>query len=58
VPDRHRPQHPLLQVHGLAGFGVGHLPDFMLALNEAASLVHAAVPHDPECALFLVISPR
>jgi DNA-binding transcriptional LysR family regulator len=42
----------------LAGFGVGHLPDFMLTPNEVASLVHAAVPHDPDCALFLVGSPR
>ncbi len=30
----------------MAGFGVGHLPDFMLAPNEAASLVRAAVQHD------------
>jgi len=42
----------------LAGFGVGHLPDFMLSVDEAAKLVHAAVPHDPDCALFLVTSPR
>jgi DNA-binding transcriptional LysR family regulator len=42
----------------LAGFGVGHLPDFMLTPDEAASLVHAAVPHDPDCAMFLVASPR
>jgi DNA-binding transcriptional LysR family regulator len=42
----------------LAGFGVGHLPDFMLSPDEAATLVHAAVPHDPDCALFLVASPR
>jgi DNA-binding transcriptional LysR family regulator len=42
----------------LAGFGVGHLPDFMLTPSEAASLVHAAVPHDPDCGLFLVASPR
>src|SRR5262249_15858998 len=30
----------------VAGFGVGHLPDFMLTPAEAASLVQAAVPHD------------
>ncbi len=42
----------------LAGFGVGHLPAFMLTAHEAASLVHAAVPHDPECALYLVASPQ
>lgn len=42
----------------LAGFGVGHLPDFMLTYQEAATLCRAQVPHDPECALFLVASPR
>jgi DNA-binding transcriptional LysR family regulator len=38
----------------MAGFGVGDLPDFMLTPNEAARLVGASVPHDPDCALFLV----
>ena len=41
----------------LAGFGVGDLPDFMLAPGEAATLGRAQVPHDPDCALFLVAAP-
>src|SRR5262249_35903590 len=41
----------------LAGFGVGELPDFMLAAPERRALVHARVPHDPHCGLFLVSAP-
>jgi len=42
----------------LAGFGVGELPDFMLAADEAAALVAAKVPHDPDCGIYVVASPR
>ena len=38
----------------LAGFGVGEVPDFMLTPDETATLVPAAVPHDPDCGLYLV----
>ncbi|MCA9520414.1 MAG: LysR family transcriptional regulator [Myxococcales bacterium] len=38
----------------LAGFGVGALLNFMINPNERETLVHAAVPHDPECALYLL----
>jgi LysR family hydrogen peroxide-inducible transcriptional activator len=38
----------------LAGFGVGQLPDFMLSAEERKALCRAQVPHDPDCALFLV----
>ena len=38
----------------LAGFGVGEVPDFMLTPDETAALVPAAVPHDPDCGLYLV----
>lgn len=38
----------------LAGFGIGEIPDFMLAPAETATLSAAAVPHDPDCALYLV----
>jgi DNA-binding transcriptional LysR family regulator len=41
----------------LAGFGVGDLPDFMLAPAEIATLGRAQVPHDPDCGLFLVAAP-
>jgi DNA-binding transcriptional LysR family regulator len=41
----------------LAGFGVGALLDFMLAPAERRTLVHARVPHDPDCALYLVSAP-
>jgi LysR family cys regulon transcriptional activator len=41
----------------LAGFGVGELPDFMLAGPERRALVSARVPHDPHCGLFLVSAP-
>jgi LysR family cys regulon transcriptional activator len=41
----------------LAGFGVGDLPDFMLAGAERRTLVRAQVPHDPDCGLFLVTAP-
>src|SRR5437763_173222 len=42
----------------LAGFGVGEIPDFMVGPAEAAHLVRAAVPHDPECALYVVGAPQ
>ncbi len=38
----------------LAGFGVGDLPAFMLTSEERALLVAAAVPHDPDCGLYVV----
>jgi len=38
----------------LAGFGVGDLPAFMLSREERAGLCAAAVPHDPDCALYVV----
>jgi DNA-binding transcriptional LysR family regulator len=38
----------------LAGFGVGDLPDFMLTRDERRRLVAAELPHDPECALYLI----
>lgn len=38
----------------LAGFGVGALLNFMITASERAQLVHAAVPHDPDCALYLL----
>ena len=38
----------------LAGFGVGDLPAFMLTHDERAGLVAAAVPHDPDCNLYVV----
>jgi LysR family hydrogen peroxide-inducible transcriptional activator len=38
----------------LAGFGIGEIPDFMLAPAEIATLAAAAVPHDPDCGLYLV----
>jgi DNA-binding transcriptional LysR family regulator len=38
----------------LAGFGVGDLPAFMLSPEERKALCRAQVPHDPDCALFLV----
>ena len=41
----------------LAGFGVGELPDFMLTRDERSLLVHARIPHDPDCALFLARAP-
>ena len=41
----------------LAGFGVGAMLDFMLAPAERSKLVHARVPHDPDCALYLVSAP-
>jgi DNA-binding transcriptional LysR family regulator len=41
----------------MAGFGVGDLPDFMLSRDEAARLVRARVPHDPQCGLFLASAP-
>ena len=40
----------------LAGFGVGDLPSFMLDSKERALLCTSAVPHDPQCALYLVRS--
>lgn len=41
----------------MAGFGVGALLDFMLTPEESSRLVHAAVPHDPDCGVFVVASP-
>ena len=40
----------------LGGFGVGSLLHFMLTSKERAQLVRANVPHDPDCALFVVVS--
>jgi DNA-binding transcriptional LysR family regulator len=42
----------------LAGFGVGDLPTFIVDADEARRLVKAPLPHDPDCALYLVGSPR
>ncbi len=41
----------------LAGLGVGAMLDFMLSPAERRTLVHARVPHDPDCALHLVSAP-
>lgn len=38
----------------LAGFGVGDLPTFLIEEHERRELVAANVPHDPDCALYLV----
>jgi DNA-binding transcriptional LysR family regulator len=41
----------------LAGFGVGALLHFMLSPAEGTELAKADIPHDPDCALFLVRGP-
>jgi len=41
----------------LAGFGVGALLDYMLTPDEAAQLVRANLPHEPDCALWAARSP-
>ena len=41
----------------LSGFGVGALLDYMIAPHEASQLVSANIPHDPNCALWVVRSP-
>ncbi|MDP6943836.1 MAG: LysR substrate-binding domain-containing protein, partial [Myxococcota bacterium] len=42
----------------MAGFGVGAMLGFMLDPTERARLVSAAVPHDPDCALYVGASPH
>lgn len=37
-----------------AGFGVGDLPTFLLDDDDRRRLIAARVPHDPDCALYLV----
>jgi DNA-binding transcriptional LysR family regulator len=41
----------------LAGFGVGDLPTFVVDRDDLRALVAARVPHDPDCALYLVRGP-
>ncbi len=41
----------------LGGFGVGSLLNFTLTEAERRQLVRAKVPHDPDCALYLITSP-
>jgi DNA-binding transcriptional LysR family regulator len=41
----------------LGGFGVGSLLSFTLTEAERQRLVRAQVPHDPDCALYLITSP-
>lgn len=53
--------HSLASVKALvmAGFGIGAMLRFMLTDNEAAQLVSAEhLPHDPACALWLVLGPE
>jgi DNA-binding transcriptional LysR family regulator len=42
----------------MAGFGVGAMLGFMLDPDDRAALVSAAVPHDPDCALYVGASPH
>lgn len=41
----------------LAGFGVGDLPTFLIEQADLRQLCRARVPHDPDCALYLVRGP-
>lgn len=41
----------------VGGFGVGSLLHFMVEEEEREDLVRAAVPHDPDCGVFLARSP-
>lgn len=47
-----------VKAYVLQGFGVGTLMAFMLDDEERTQLVRANVPHDLDCALFLVANPN
>ena len=42
----------------LGGFGVGSLLHFMVDDEERRRLVRASVPHDPDCGVYLAVSPN
>lgn len=42
----------------MQGFGVGALLNYMLDDDERSRLTVAGVPHDPDCALYLLRAPR
>jgi DNA-binding transcriptional LysR family regulator len=41
----------------VAGTAVGYLPNYVVSAAERKSLVVARVPHDPLCALFVLVNP-
>lgn len=42
----------------LGGFGVGAMLNYMLVPADREQLVHAAIPHDPNCGLWIIRRPE